>query len=148
MFDLVCTRAPPIPDPIPDPSEDPDDPVCEDDQKDCEDDKGKDINPEPEKRPVNEDVKITEGEEDSEISELYWMIPVISAVLFLFFILYICCKIWQRRKYKKEIAKQKEEKEKKASSRKSRIVSKKKKDIDLVALSTERGRDLEEGPES
>ena len=81
---------------------------------------------------VNEGVRITEGED--EISNLYWLIPVASAVP-LFFCLYVGYKIWQRRKYKKDLAQQKEEKEKKAAARKSKIISKKKKGkvIDMAA---------------
>ena len=94
--------------------------------------------------PVIGEIRITE--EEDEISNLYWLIPVVSAVP-LFLCLYISYKIWQRRKYKKDLAKQKEEKEKKATSApKSKIVSKKKKrqSVDMAALSTERtGRELE-----
>ena len=90
------------------------------------------------------EIRITEGED--EISNLYWLIPVVSAVP-LFLCLYIGYKIWQRRKYKKDLAKQKEEKEEKVTAApKSRIVSKKKtsKSIDMAALSTRRAeRELE-----
>ena len=105
MFDLVCTRAPLKPD-------QPDEDDNNQTEEDLEDNQGQKVDPEKEsgdglEETVDEGIRIVEGDDSSEISELYWLIPVISIVP-LFLCLFVGYKIWQRLKYKNELAQQKE----------------------------------------